>query len=246
MHLRVALERLRDRFGVAVEIAPARRSATSETIRKPVRSAAGTRSSPAATASSATWCSRSSRCRAARASLSRKASSAARCRATISPSVEEGVVDGLLRGPLGFPVVDVQVTLTDGSYHSVDSSDMAFRTAARIGISEGLPQCQPVLLEPIHAGRDRLPDRRHREDQRHPVGPARPDPRLRHPRGLGRLGRGRAMMPEAEIGDLIVELRSATAGAGFYEARFDHLAEVTGRLARDVVAAHGGRGSSAA
>ena len=65
-------------------------------------------------------------------------------------AVEEGVVDGLMRGPLGFPVIDVQVTLTDGSYHSVDSSDLAFRTAARIGISEALPQCPPVLLEPIH------------------------------------------------------------------------------------------------
>src|SRR6185312_12054801 len=65
-------------------------------------------------------------------------------------AVEEGVRDGLARGPLGFPVIDVQATLTDGSYHSVDSSDQAFRTAARIGISEALPQCQPVLLEPIH------------------------------------------------------------------------------------------------
>ena len=66
------------------------------------------------------------------------------------PSVEEGVVDGLKRGPLGFPVVDVAVKLIDGSYHTVDSSDMAFHTAGRIGIAEGLPQCQPVLLEPIH------------------------------------------------------------------------------------------------
>jgi elongation factor G len=47
-------------------------------------------------------------------------------------------------------VVDVAVALVDGSYHTVDSSDMAFQTAARIGIVEGLPQCQPVLLEPIH------------------------------------------------------------------------------------------------
>ncbi|HXE85631.1 MAG TPA: elongation factor G, partial [Hyphomicrobiaceae bacterium] len=67
------------------------------------------------------------------------------------PSVEIGVQDFLQKGPLGgFPVVDVAVTLTDGSYHSVDSSDMAFRQAGRIGIVEGLPQCQPVLLEPIH------------------------------------------------------------------------------------------------
>ncbi len=65
-------------------------------------------------------------------------------------AVQEGVVDGLSRGPLGFPVIDVQVTLTDGSYHSVDSSDLAFRTAARIGVSDALPQCQPCCLEPIH------------------------------------------------------------------------------------------------
>jgi elongation factor G len=66
------------------------------------------------------------------------------------PSVEIGVQDYLQRGPLGgFPVVDVAVTLTDGSYHSVDSSDMAFRQAGRIGMAEGMPKCNPVLLEPI-------------------------------------------------------------------------------------------------
>src|SRR5262249_57617337 len=66
------------------------------------------------------------------------------------PSVEIGISDYLQRGPLGgFPVVDVSVTLIDGSYHSVDSSDMAFRQAGRIGMAEGMPKCSPVLLEPI-------------------------------------------------------------------------------------------------
>ncbi|MBX6329171.1 MAG: elongation factor G, partial [Pseudolabrys sp.] len=65
------------------------------------------------------------------------------------PAVEEGVIDALKQGPLGFPVVDLHVALVDGSYHTVDSSDQAFRTAGRIAIVEGLPQCQPVLLEPI-------------------------------------------------------------------------------------------------
>src|SRR6185436_11995467 len=65
-------------------------------------------------------------------------------------SVEEGVSEALKHGPLGFAVVDLQVTLTDGSYHAVDSSDMAFRQAGRIGIQDALPQAQPVLLEPIH------------------------------------------------------------------------------------------------
>ena len=65
-------------------------------------------------------------------------------------AVEEGVKDALLKGPLGFPVVDVEVTLLDGSYHAVDSSEIAFRTAARIGVHEALPLCSPVLLEPVH------------------------------------------------------------------------------------------------
>ena len=66
------------------------------------------------------------------------------------PSVEEGVIDALKHGPLGFPVVDVAAKLIDGSYHTVDSSDMAFQLAGRLAIHEGLPQCQPVLLEPIY------------------------------------------------------------------------------------------------
>lgn len=154
------------------------------------------------------------------------------------PAVQDGVVDGLARGPLGFPVVDVQVTLTDGSYHSVDSSDQAFRTAARIGITEALPQCQPVLLEPIHAVEIVCPT----------DATAKVNAILSGRRGqiLGFDTRGewagwdsvRALLPEAEIGDLIVELRSATAGAGSFTRRFDHMAEVTGRAADQIVAAH--------
>lgn len=153
-------------------------------------------------------------------------------------AVEEGVVDGLLRGPLGFPVIDVQVTLTDGSYHSVDSSDLAFRTAARIGLSEALPQCQPVLLEPIYVVEIVCPT----------DATAKINAILSGRRGqiLGfdtREGwpgwdRVRAMMPEAEIGELIVELRSATAGAGSFIRAFDRMAEVSGRAADQIIAAH--------
>lgn len=153
-------------------------------------------------------------------------------------AVEEGVVDGLLRGPLGFPVIDVHVTLTDGSYHSVDSSDLAFRTAARIGVSEALPQCQPVLLEPIHVVEIVCPT----------DATARINAILSARRGqiLGFDTREgwpgwdcvRATMPEAEIGDLIVELRSATAGAGSFTRAFDRMAEVTGRAADQIIAAH--------
>ena len=65
------------------------------------------------------------------------------------PAVEQGVKDGLAKGPLGFPVVDLEVTLLDGQFHAVDSSEMAFRIAGRITIEEALPRCGPKLLEPI-------------------------------------------------------------------------------------------------
>jgi elongation factor G len=153
-------------------------------------------------------------------------------------AVEEGVVDGLTRGPLGFPVIDVQVTLTDGSYHSVDSSDLAFRTAARVGVSEGLPQCQPVLLEPIHIVEIVCPT--DATAKINAILSARRGQILGFDTREGWSGWDcvRAMMPEAEIGELIVELRSATAGAGGFTRQFDRMAEVTGRAADQIIAAH--------
>ncbi len=73
------------------------------------------------------------------------------------PSVEKGVAEYLKSGPLGFPVVDVAVKLTDGSYHTVDSSDAAFQIAGRIAMMEGMPNCAPVLLEPIMHVRIHVP-----------------------------------------------------------------------------------------
>ncbi len=153
------------------------------------------------------------------------------------PSVEEGVIDALKAGPLGFPVVDISVELVDGSYHSVDSSDMAFRTAGRIGVVEGLPQCQPVLLEPIHMVEIVCPSE----------ATAKINAILSGRRGqiLGfdtRAGWSgwdavRAQMAEAEIGDLIIEVRSATAGVGTFTFKFDHMAELIGRSADQIVAA---------
>jgi elongation factor G len=153
------------------------------------------------------------------------------------PAVEEGVHDALQHGPLGFPVVDISVTLTDGSYHTVDSSDMAFRQAGRIGVVEALPQCQPVLLEPIDAVEIVCPS----------DATAKINAILSGRRGqiLGfdtREGWSgwdtvRALMPEAEIGNLIIEIRSATAGVGGFTFKFDHMAELTGRTADQIVAA---------
>ena len=152
-------------------------------------------------------------------------------------SVEAGARDALTRGPLGFPVVDVSVTLLDGSYHTVDSSDMAFRAAAKIALGEALPKAKPVLLEPVLAVSIYVPS----------DALARASALVSGRRGqiLGFEAREgwqgwetlRALIPEAEIGDLIVELRSATAGVGGFETKFDHLSELAGKPADAVVAA---------
>jgi elongation factor G len=153
------------------------------------------------------------------------------------PSVEEGIIDALKQGPLGFQVVDVSVKLIDGSYHTVDSSDMAFRIAGRLGIVEGLPQCGPVLLEPIHQVEIVCPSE----------ATAKMNALMSGRRGqiLGfdtREGWSgwdivKVQMPEAEIGDFIIEVRSATAGVGTFTFKFDHMAELTGRTADQIVAA---------
>jgi elongation factor G len=153
------------------------------------------------------------------------------------PSVEEGVIDGLKHGPLGFQVVDVAVALIDGSYHTVDSSDMAFRTAGRIGITEGLPQCQPVLLEPIFHVEIVCPSEA--QAKANAIVSSRRGQLLGFDSREGWNGWDvvRALMPEAEIGNLIIEVRSATAGVGSFTAKFDHMAELIGRTADQIIAA---------
>jgi elongation factor G len=237
MHLRVALERLKDRFGVNVKSHPpaigyletVRKSITQRGRHKKQSGGHGQFGDVVLEIKPVP--------RGAGFEFHEKVVGGAVPRNYIG-AVEEGVVDSLAKGPLGFPVIDVHVTLTDGSYHSVDSSDLAFRTAARAGMSEALPQCQPVLLEPIHTVEIVCPTE----------ATAKVNAILSARRGqiLGFDTREnwpgwdcvRATMPEAEIGDLIVELRSATAGAGSFTRQFDRMAEVTGRAADQIIAAH--------
>jgi elongation factor G len=153
------------------------------------------------------------------------------------PAVEEGVRDYLKRGPLGFPVVDAHVTLFDGQYHDVDSSDMAFKTAGGLAMREGMPKCDPVLLEPICKVDISVPTEFTSKVQRiistrrgQILGfDAKPD--------WSGWDQVSAYLPQSEMGDLIIELRSATMGVGSFTWSFDHLTELTGKLAERITAA---------
>jgi elongation factor G len=150
------------------------------------------------------------------------------------PAVEQGARDALGKGPLGFPVVDVSVTLIDGGYHSVDSSEMAFRAAGRLAMEEGMRRCGSCLLEPIEKLTVFTPNSATshvtsllsaRRGQILGFGPRDGWP------GWDRI---EAFLPRAERLELIGELRSVTQGLGAYEASFGHMAELTGRLAEEI------------
>ena len=151
------------------------------------------------------------------------------------PAVEEGVREAMQKGPLGFQVVDCAVTLVDGSYHSVDSSELAFRLAGRLAMHEGLVAAHPHLLEPMHKVTV--------------VSPSSATSRItsaiasRRGQMLGLAPRDGwtgwdrvdALLPEAELSGLEAELRSQSQGLATYEAEFDHLAELNGPLADKVI-----------
>lgn len=237
MHLRVALERLIRKYGVEAETR-ARQVPYKETIRKPIevrgrhKKQSGGHGQFGDVVVDITPLPRGGGFQ-----FSDKITGGVVPKQYI-PSVETGVKESLVSGPLGFPVVDVAVCLKDGSYHSVDSSDQAFKTAGRIAMSDGMPQCAPVLLEPIMAVKIAVPSE----------ATAKINGIISTRRGqiLGFDARPgwdgwdivEAHMPESEIQDLIIELRSATAGVGSFEAEFDHLAELTGKLADQVLASH--------
>lgn len=154
------------------------------------------------------------------------------------PAVEAGVREFLVKGPLGFPVVDLSVTLFDGSYHSVDSNEMSFKLAARTAMAEGMPKCSPILLEPINHVEISVPSSATSKVNQLISG--------RRGQVLGFELKAdwegwdvvAANIPAAEMQDLILELRSLSQGVGTFESRFDHLAELSGRVADQIVQAH--------
>lgn len=156
------------------------------------------------------------------------------------PGVENGVREFLTHGPLGFPVVDVGVTLTNGSYHSVDSSEQAFKQAARVAMQTGISQCQPTLLEPVLR-----------------VQASTPSEFTSKVLQLVSTRRGQilgyeaihdwygwdcvvAYLPQAEMHNFIVELRSLTLGVGSFHWEYDHLQEVPDKIAECIISRSNG------
>lgn len=155
------------------------------------------------------------------------------------PAVEKGLMDSARHGVLaGFPMVGVKATLVDGSYHPVDSSEMAFKTAASLAFKAGIPEASPVLLEPIGRVVVRVPT-----DY---TGDIMGDVNKRRGRVLGmnpvedepHLTCVEAEVPMAEMGDFSTVLRSITQGRGQFSMTFERYEEAPAPVAQKVIAAH--------
>ncbi len=235
MHLRVALERLAAKFGVHARSRP-RRIAYKETIRKSVQVRGRHKKQSGGHGQFGDVVVEISPMPRGTGFVFSDTITGGVVPKQYIPAVEQGIREWMGHGPLGFAVVDFKVNLSDGSYHDVDSSEMAFKTAARIAMTEGMLQCSPVLLEPIVAVEMHCPS----------DATSRVNQIVTGHRGqlLGYDGRKgwpgwdtvKAHMPESEIASLIIELRSATSGVGTFTYALDHMAELTGRPAEQVVA----------
>lgn len=151
------------------------------------------------------------------------------------PSVEKGVRDAMKRGVIsGYPVVDVRVTFYDGSYHEVDSSDMAFQIAGSLALQKGVQEASPIILEPIMNVEVTVPT-----DQ---TGDVIGDLNGRRGRIVGMESAGetavvKAQVPMAEMLNFEPALRSMTGGRGAYSMEFSHYEEVPAFLAEKIIAA---------
>ncbi len=245
MHLRVALDKLERKFGVAVHSRP-RSIAFKETIRKPARARGRHKKQTGGHGQYGDVILEISPLPRGEGFRFSETIHGGVVPRQYIPAVEAGIVEYNRCGPLGFPVVDIAVNLADGSHHSVDSSELAFKLAARLAMSEAMKEARPVLLEPIVRVSVHTPQ----------AATSRVVQIITSHRGqiLGFEPRARwpgwdtveALMPEMEIATLINELRSATAGVGSFDWRFDHLQEVSGRLAEDIVRRHGASSAAAA
>jgi elongation factor G len=151
------------------------------------------------------------------------------------PAVEKGIQDARLKGVIaGFPMVDFQVELFDGSYHDVDSSEMSFKIAGSLAFKDAVPKCRPTILEPVMSVEIAVPDEY--------AGAVMGDLSSRRGRPQGMEPKGslqviKAEVPLAEMLSYDAELTSMTGGRGSYHMEMDHYDEVPGHLQEKVIAA---------
>ena len=154
------------------------------------------------------------------------------------PVVDKGLQDAMKSGILaGYPMVDVKATLYDGSYHEVDSSEMAFKVAASLALKEAKNKCKPVLLEPIMKVQVVVPEEY--------LGNVMGDITSRRGRPLGQESRGNALainatVPLAEMFGYATSLRSNTQGRGTFNMELDHYEEVPRNIAEEIIKKNGG------
>ncbi|MCX5820937.1 MAG: elongation factor G, partial [Deltaproteobacteria bacterium] len=150
------------------------------------------------------------------------------------PAVEKGIVEAMAEGVVaGYPVVDLRVSLTDGSYHTVDSSEMAFKIAGSLGFKKGVLECQPTLLEPIVNISIEIPDEY--------MGDVIGDLNSRRGKVLGMDSQGhhqiiKGQVPLAEILKYAPDLRSMTSGRGTFTYEHSHYEEVPTYIAEKIIA----------
>ncbi len=153
-------------------------------------------------------------------------------------AVEKGVRDGMRVGPLGFPVIDVEIELIDGTFHAVDSSDQAFQMAARIAVADALRDAQPVLLEPIERYAVSIPSEFTSKAQRLVSTRRGQIQGFNAKDGWQGWDEIDVQMPASETGDMVMELRSLTQGTGFFTRRYSHMQELAGKHADMIVSAN--------
>jgi len=152
------------------------------------------------------------------------------------PSVEKGVTNACLEGAVaGYPIVDVRVVLYDGSYHDVDSSDMAFQIAGAMALRKAMAAASPVLLEPVMDVEVSIPEEY--------LGAISGDVNSRRGRIMGMDVKGKtqvvkAQVPLAEMFTYANDLRSLTGGRGSYTMRFSHYEEVPHKISSGIISAY--------
>ncbi len=152
------------------------------------------------------------------------------------PAVEKGVLETMANGVLaGYPVTGVQVTLYDGSHHSVDSSELAFKIAASMGFKKAFNEAKPILLEPIYQLKIYIPEQ-FVGDVMGDLNSRRGRVQKSSPLGTANMQVIEALVPLAEVYKYINTLRSITQGLGSYEMEFSHYEEVPPQIAKSIIA----------